>query len=68
MNQQLLRTMAVDAGMPISEIHGSEVQTVRAIQQRLGMDPCFRTDKRLTCDRSCRFRPDCCGLVAEWMR
>lgn len=68
MNQQVLRTMAKEAGLSAMELVGSEAQTVRAIQRRLGMEACFSTDKRFACKKSCHFRSDCCGLVAEWRR
>lgn len=48
---------------------GSRVMIIRLLQEERGEEPCFRTDKRLTCRREeCQWRRECRRLVAAWKR
>jgi hypothetical protein len=48
---------------------GSRVMMIRLLQEERGDEPCFRTDKRLTCRREeCQWRQECRRLVAAWKR
>lgn len=47
----------------------TKVKLVRAIQCRLGQQPCFATEARWRCANGhCDYREDCCKPIAEWLR
>ena len=47
----------------------NENDIIRTMQIRRGEDPCYRTNKRLSCEAySCELRIDCRKLVAAWKR
>ncbi|TAN48913.1 MAG: hypothetical protein EPN21_13555 [Methylococcaceae bacterium] len=44
-------------------------ETIRAMQQIRGDEPCYQTDWRYFCEeQDCQWRPGCRRLVAEWRR
>jgi len=53
-------------------IHANPAQRRLAIwkeQERLGINPCFRTEHRFVCQNdSCPWRTECLGMVAQWLR
>jgi len=52
------------------EIAGREADTdaTRDLQKHLGLEPCFRTLKLLSCTTDCLWRYHCRKPVAEWQR
>jgi len=64
-NIQLLQ-QAYDLG--INRHFRSNIVLVRAIQKEQGHEPCFATDKRDSCVKSCQWRKQCKGLIAAWLR
>ncbi|MBI4984240.1 MAG: hypothetical protein HZC24_02535 [Rhodocyclales bacterium] len=45
-----------------------DIAAVRDAQKDLGLDPCFRSAKMLTCTTDCDWRHHCRRPVAAWMR
>ena len=44
-------------------------EAIRVEQTMGGREPCFMTEKRLSCkEMECQFRARCCRLVAVWRR
>ncbi len=42
---------------------------IRIEQKTVGREPCFLTEKRLSCkEMDCQLRARCCRLVAVWRR
>jgi hypothetical protein len=69
MRKDNLAVVAKMHGVPRTALMGSDVTLVRAIQKARGIDPCFRSEKRLNCrEKGCEYRADCQRLVAEWRR
>lgn len=45
-----------------------QTQVIRALQLLLEEVPCFATEKRHDCAEPCKWRRDCRGMVATWLR
>lgn len=53
---------------PAARSYATDREAVRALQRHLGLDPCFRTTRLLTCTQDCQWRDHCRRPVAEWRR
>jgi len=59
-----LQQLAISLGIKDIENVSSHPMIVRIIQRHRGKEPCFATDKRYLCNKSCEWRADCVKLIA----
>lgn len=45
-----------------------QAPAIKALQRLLDEAPCFATDKRHDCAEPCKWRRNCRGMVAAWLR
>ncbi|HUW51094.1 MAG TPA: hypothetical protein VMV75_08790 [Sulfuricella sp.] len=45
-----------------------QTQVIKALQLLLDEAPCFATEKRHDCAEPCKWRRNCRGMMATWLR
>ncbi|MDK9726338.1 MAG: hypothetical protein OEL88_15840 [Sterolibacteriaceae bacterium MAG5] len=66
MDTQQTNDAAAGRGHRVDE--AMETEAIRALQERSGLTPCFRTGYLLICAGDCQWRQPCRRPVAEWRR
>ena len=68
--QSQARTRTVhEEATPDTDQLRSRVIRIRSIQREQGGEACFMTDERLFCSNyGCKWRKECCRLIAVWKR
>jgi hypothetical protein len=67
MTTQQLQQRIRDAGLEASVAHTSQTQLIRLIQLRAGEAPCYLSDRRYHCTRTCEWSGKCRALRARWI-
>ena len=69
MQRDNLAAISEIRGAPGSAVLGNETGLIRTLQVARGGEPCFMSEKRLTCKYiGCEWRRECRRLLAVWKR